>query len=200
MIRAARVVALLTILGCPVSVRAQDAASVLDSLMDTENVPKPLLYQFAKAYEEDWVCFGAGLHQNYFFIPRTIKATGHGTKTVWGVNLQGADSTDWMSSRPAVIEQRQRAHEDPDKYAKYLLTKIQWEVDCAGQRMRMIKMIDYDEDGGVIYSGQFDEKLAEPVPDTNAEGLVCAFCHPRTRITFRDLVNTPLGVQVADKH
>jgi hypothetical protein len=194
--RCAVLVVLMVALMCPRGAHAQSTEGVLDSLMDTQNIPKPLLHEFAKAYEEDWVVFGSGLHQNYFFLPRTIQDTAHGTKTVWGVNLQGADSTDWLSSRAAMIEQ-QRRRGDPDRYDKYLLTKVQWEVDCSHHRARIVQIIDYDENGNVLWSSRIQGELEEPEHDSNGEGLVRAFCDPGTRITFRDLVNTPLGMPVA---
>jgi hypothetical protein len=168
--------------------------------MDTQGIPKPLLDTYAKAYTENWVVFGGGYHQYYCFIPRTIQTTARGTKTVWGVNLQNADSTDWLSSRAAVSEIRQPIHGDPNRYAKYLLTKLQWEVDCASQRTRIVQILDYDEDGSVIWSAQVAEKLEVPVPDSNGEGLLRALCDENDRITFQDLVNTPWGVPVLEGH
>ncbi len=197
MIRRVGVLTLLALLACLGTARAQATTAVLDSLMDTHGIPKPLLDQFAKAYDESWVVFGSGFHQNFYFLPRTIKTTPAGTKTVWGVNLQGGDSDDWLSSRAAIVEQRRESYGDAARYDEYLLTRIQWEIDCPGQRARIVELADYDEDGRVIWSTIVGGPLEPPVPDSNGEGLLQAFCHPQSRITFRDVVSTPMGTPVS---
>jgi hypothetical protein len=164
---------------------------------DTLNIPTPVLDVYAKAYAEDWVQFGGGFHQIYLYLPRTIKATARGTKTVWGVNVQsmsGADTLcDLNTSRRAITKQREEAHFPPEKlekYATYLMTKIQWEVDCVHQRTRIIQFLDYDEEGNMIFSHEMkSSKLDDPVPDSNGEGLLKAFCDPQHRNHFRDLLD-----------
>jgi len=172
-------------------------ASALDSLIDTADIPKPMLATFERAYIENWVVFGSGYHQNFFFLPRTIRTTARGTKTVWGVNVQGADPDGWLTARAAIIEQRSKLGADAKPYARYLLTKVQWEIDCDGQRMRMVQLVDCDDTGKAIWSGRYTDKLEKPVAGSNGDNLVRTFCEPKLRITFRDVVNTPMGQPVS---
>lgn len=172
------------------------APAAANAQAGTASVSEPLTQMYAKALVENWVQFGGAGHQIYFYLPRTIRVTSRGTKTVWGVNMQsiaGEDSSgDMAPSRAEVMEVRRSAHMDPEqleKYETYLLTKIQWEVDCVHQRLRILKMIDYDEEGGVLLSTDVNDKLEEPVPDSNGEGLLRAFCDPAHRNYFRDLFN-----------
>src|SRR5262249_25681564 len=146
---------ILVALGCPAAARACGGGSVLDSYIDTADVPKPLLHTFERAFSEEWVVFGGGFHQNYYYLPATIRRTSRGTKTVWGVNLPGADDGNWVSARAEVMEQRANSGGTPEPYARYLLTKIEWEIDCAGRRLRMLRLIDCDEAGNVIWSGRY---------------------------------------------
>jgi hypothetical protein len=188
--------ALICVLNCSAAAHAHATGAALDSLIDTTDIPKPLLATFERAYDEKWVVFGGGFKQNYFLLPRTIKATTRGTKTVWGVNVQGSDGGNWYSARAAIIQQRSQAGGDAAPYAWYLLTRVQWEIDCAHGRMRMLQLIDVDESGKVIGSWRYDDPLEQPVPDSNGENLVRSFCEPKLRVTFRDVVNTPMGEPV----
>jgi len=175
----------------------QAPAAVLDSLIDTAGIPKAMLATFRRAYDENWVVFGSGSHQNYFFLPRTVHTTAQGTKTVWGVNVQGADPNGWNTGRAAIVAQRSQLGADPKPYAHYLLTKVQWEIDCEGKRMRMRQLVDCDDAGKVIWAGHYDDALEAPANGSNGENLVHTFCEPKLRITFRDVVNTPMGEPVS---
>jgi hypothetical protein len=163
---------------------------------DTATIPDPVAKIYGKACAENWVVFGGGYHQTYLYIPRTIRTTEKGTKTVWGVNVQsmtGADSAaDLQTSRAAITEVRGNSHLGEatlQKYGRYLQTKVQWEVDCVHQRVRILQCIDYDEDGNVLLSFEVPGTLEDPVPETNGEGLLRAFCNPAHRNYFRDLFN-----------
>ncbi len=109
---------------------------------------------------------------------------------IWGGgDIQAIDSTgDWTSAREAIIAERERKNLPTAGYETYLLTKVQWEVDCARQKARILKIIEYSEDGGVLYSGNPKDELEEPAPETNGENLLRVFCHPRLRKTFRELL------------
>jgi hypothetical protein len=185
------------VLVCSAAAHAQSTTTPLDSLIDTTDIPKPLLATFERAYTESWVVFGSGFHQNYFFLPRTIHVTPQGTKTVWGINVQGADANGWLTSRAAIMRQRSRLGADTKPYARYLMTKIQWEIDCEGKRLRMRQLVDYDDAGKVIGASRYDDPLEKPQHDSNGDNLVRTFCEPKLRITFRDVVNTPMGQPVS---
>lgn len=171
-------------------------ASRVSAQADSTTIPEPFLREYATAYHENWVAFGGGSHQTYFYLPRTIRTTSRGTRTVWAVNIQsiqGGDTLgDFSSARRAVIKSREEAHLAPErlqKYATYLLTRVQWEVDCLRQRMRIIKFVDYDEEGNVLLSADTHEDMEEVIPETNGEGLLKAFCDPTRRNHFRDLLD-----------
>ena len=203
----ALLIAICLAFACPAAVGAttrashpappQASAGVLDSLIDTAGIPKAMLATFERAYDENWVVFGSGSHQNYFFLPRTIRVTPQGTKTVWGVNVQGADPDGWNTGRAAIVAQRSKLGADPKPYAHYLLTKVQWEIDCEGKRMRMRQLVDCDDAGHVIWAGHYNDALEAPSAGSNGENLVRTFCEPKLRITFRDVVNTPMGEPVS---
>jgi hypothetical protein len=162
--------------------------------LHAEDIPKPLLDLYAKAYVENWVAFGGGCHQTYYFLPKTIRRTARGTSTVWSVEVQEMDSTNWRSSLAAVKEQRERVRPGVEGYERYLFSKTQWEVDCRRQLVRILQFIDYDEDGNVIVADQLKHpKFEEPVPDTNGEGLLRSFCHPSQRKYFRKLLDEAPG-------
>ena len=157
-----------------------------------QDYAQPVLDVYAKAYAENWVQFGGGFHQTYFYLPRTIRTTSRGTKTVWGVNVQsmsGADTAaDLSTSRAAIVKSRGGTSQIAEKYTTYLLTKVLWEIDCVHQRARILKLLDYDEEGNIIWSSEVTRKMEEPVPDSNGESLVKAFCDPRHRNYFRDIL------------
>jgi hypothetical protein len=108
-------------------------------------IPKPLLDLYAKAVIEHWVWFGGGLHQNYWFRPGTAHRTKAGTTILWTVFVQEGDSTgDWSSGREAVIAERSKNHHSIEGYETYLMTTVQWEVDCSNHKERILQLLDYN--------------------------------------------------------
>jgi hypothetical protein len=157
-------------------------------LADTSSsdIPEPFLRVYTTALSEDWIYFGGGEKQNYWFLPRTIRKTPQGTSTVWSVHIQGADSTgSYTSARDAIIARFKRMGTSTMGYERYLQTKVQWEVDCVHQRIRIIQLLDYNEDGELLHSGKTKAGLEDPVPGSNGEGLLRVFCNPTLRKTFR---------------
>ena len=155
----------------------------------TSNIPAPLLNEYATAVHDNWVWFGGGFKQAYWFLPNTVRRTTSGSSTFWAVSIQAVDSTgNWTSAREAIIADRQRRNQPTAGYETYLLTKSQWEVDCARQKLRCIRILEYNEDGAVINSGKTNSTFEEPVPDSNGENLLRVFCHPKLRRTFRELL------------
>ncbi|HTR96483.1 MAG TPA: surface-adhesin E family protein [Candidatus Acidoferrales bacterium] len=167
-------------LASPVAARAQEPQDT------TANIPQPLLDQYATAVHENWVYFGGGGHEHYWFIPRTIKRTPRGTSTVWTVGIQSLDSTNtYTSAREAVIADRERNGQSSSEYANYLMTRTKWEIDCVHQRLRILRVLQYADDGSVIHQGDTHEKFEDPIPGTNGEHMLEVFCHPKKWRTFR---------------
>lgn len=165
------------------------AGARAQELPDSSSIPKPLLEEYAKATVDGWVWFGGGFKQQYWYLPKTIRKTPRGTSTVWAVNIQEVDSTnDWTAAREAIVAHYREQGMSTVGYEHYLLTKVQWEVDCVHQRSRVIQLLDYAEDGHVLFSGNSGDKLEDPVPETNAENILRSFCNPRLRVTFRRLL------------
>jgi len=177
---------------CLLLVASAASALAQEAPDSTANIPEPFLKEYGRAVLENWVYFGGGFKQSYWFLPNTVRRTARGTSTVWSVSIQAPDSTgDWSSAREAIIAARERENVPTARYETYLLTKLQWEVDCAHQKLRIIQVYDYNEEGEVIYSGKSKSELEEQIPDTNGENLVRVFCHPALRRTFDQLLGLP---------
>jgi hypothetical protein len=186
-----RLASLTLVTGClllatPVTVHTQPQTK------STQKIPDPLLDEYAKGIAENWVWFGGGFKQDYWFCPNTIRRTAQNTFTVWSVSIQSFDSTgDWTSARRAIITQRKRARVATLGYESYLLTKVQWEMDCSHHMTRVLQIVDYDKEGAVLHSWKLTGEMEEPVPDSNGDGLLRIYCNPSQWKTFGELIGPP---------
>jgi len=107
--------------------------------------------------------------------------------------MPGPDSTGWYASRRAVLEKYRKEGWSVKGWENYFYTRLQWEIDCDRQQLRILQIVFYDEDKEVIKSADLRGALEDQVPDSNGDGLLRSFCEPGQRLYFQEYFDDTTG-------
>ena len=152
-----------------------------------DSIPEALKAEYRQAANEGWVYLFTSKGSDFWMQPKTVRRTPKGTSTYWVIAIpEFGLGGDWTKARRELIKQNENNPYGAGKYNTYLSTKFQYEVSCSTGRFRMLRMVEYNEAGEVIFSDELEnEKMREPVPDSNGEVYAKMLCNPRLRKTFR---------------
>ena len=122
---------------------------------------------------------GLGAAGLKFYISRArIKLTPEHTLVAWIKEIPD-DSPAGRASRKEAIDLLNS--QNVNRSYAYSYSMKQFEFDCGHQRFRVLRIVDYDQEGKLLYDwGQFPEEEWKPVlPDAVGEGLLNFVCKGR---------------------